>query len=93
MTRRELEELGFSKEQVDSIMKINGEDIENAKKVLNTTIFNLETENKALKGQVKERDKQIETIKNSTGDIETLKNTIAIKVVAYCNVNGGTINV
>lgn len=93
MTRRELEELGFSKEQVDSIMKINGEDIENAKKVLNTTIFNSETENKALKGQVKERDKQIETIKNSTGDIETLKNTIAIKVVAYCNVNGGTINV
>lgn len=50
MTRRELEELGFSKEQVDSIMKINGEDIENAKKVLNTTIFNSETENKALKG-------------------------------------------
>ncbi len=77
MTRKELEELGLSKEQIDSIMQINGVDIENAKKTLNTTISNLETENKALKGQVKERDKQIEDIKNSTGNIETLKNTIA----------------
>lgn len=31
MTRKQLEDLGLSKEQMDSIMKINGEDIENAK--------------------------------------------------------------
>ena len=31
MTRKQLEDLGLSKEQMDSVMKINGEDIENAK--------------------------------------------------------------
>ena len=31
MTRKQLEDLGLSKEQADSIMKINGDDIENAK--------------------------------------------------------------
>lgn len=31
MTRKQLEDLGLTKEQMDSVMKINGEDIENAK--------------------------------------------------------------
>lgn len=31
MTRKQLEDLGLTKEQVDSVMKINGDDIENAK--------------------------------------------------------------
>lgn len=34
MTRKQLEDLGLSKEQMDSVMKINGEDIENAKGVV-----------------------------------------------------------
>ena len=34
MTRKELEDLGLSKEQVDAVIKINGADIENAKSVL-----------------------------------------------------------
>ena len=34
MTRKQLEDLGLSKEQVDSIMKINGDDIENHKRVI-----------------------------------------------------------
>lgn len=31
MTRKQLEDLGLTKEQADSVMKINGDDIENAK--------------------------------------------------------------
>lgn len=34
MTRKQLEDLGLTKEQADSVMKINGDDIENAKGLL-----------------------------------------------------------
>lgn len=44
MTRKQLEDLGISKEQVDSIMKINGDDIENAKSASVAEIKNLQTE-------------------------------------------------
>ena len=44
MTRKELEDLGLSKEQVDSVIKINGTDIENAKTASATEIKNLQTE-------------------------------------------------
>lgn len=77
MTRKQLEDLGLSKEQVDSIMKINGEDIENAKSVSATEIKNLQTEIAGLNTQVKDRDAQLETLKASTGDAEAMKQQIA----------------
>lgn len=77
MTRKQLEDLGLSKEQVDSIMKINGDDIENAKSTANAEIKSLKTEVSGLKTQVSERDKQLETLKTSAGDNETLKQQIA----------------
>ena len=49
MTRKQLEDLGLSKEQVDSVMKINGDDIENAKAISATEIKNLKTEVDGLK--------------------------------------------
>nr|DAQ19554.1 MAG TPA: minor structural protein [Caudoviricetes sp.] len=73
MTRKQLEDLGVSKEQIDAIMKINGEDIENAKQ----DNKNLETEVKNLKAQINDRDIQLETLKASAGDNETLKQQIA----------------
>lgn len=73
MTRKQLEDLGVSKEQIDAIMKINGEDIENAKQ----DNKNLETEVKNLKVQINDRDTQLETLKASAGDNETLKQQIA----------------
>lgn len=76
MTRKQLEDLGLSKEQVDSIMKINGEDIENAKSVSATEIKNLQTEIAGLNTQVKDRDTQLETLKASTGDAEAMKQQI-----------------
>ena len=52
MTRKQLEDLGLTKEQVDSVMKINGDDIENAKGTAATEIKNLQTEVEGLKTQV-----------------------------------------
>lgn len=77
MTRKQLEELGLSKEQVDSIMKINGDDIEDAKTAATAETKNLQTEIDGLKTQVADRDKQLETLKASTGDAEAMKQQIA----------------
>lgn len=77
MTRKELEDLGLSKEQVDAVIKINGADIENAKSVSAAEIKNLETEVSGLKTQVSDRDKQLETLKATAGDNEALKTQIA----------------
>ena len=76
MTRKQLEDLGLTKEQVDSVMKINGDDIENAKGTALTEIKNLQTEVEGLKTQVGDRDKQLETLKASAGDNADLKKQI-----------------
>lgn len=69
MKRKDLEDLGLTKEQVDAVIKTNGEDVENAKRTL-------EDELKSYKKQVKERDDQLEQLKASTGDNEALKKQI-----------------
>lgn len=76
MTRKQLEDLGLTKEQADSVMKINGDDIENAKGTAATEIKNLQTEVEGLKTQVGDRDKQLETLKASAGDNADLKKKI-----------------
>lgn len=76
MTRKQLEDLGLTKEQADSVMKINGDDIENAKGIAATEIKNLQTEVDGLKTQVGDRDKQLETLKASAGDNADLKKQI-----------------
>lgn len=76
MTRKQLEDLGLTKEQADSVMKINGDDIENAKGTASTEIKNLQTEVEGLKTQVGDRDKQLETLKASAGDNADLKKRI-----------------
>lgn len=77
MKRSELEALGLNKEQVDAVIKINGDDIENAKKTAETEAQNVQAEVNSLKGQVKERDKQLETLKAKAGDNEELTKQIA----------------
>lgn len=76
MTRKQLEDLGLTKEQADSIIKINGDDIENAKSTSAAEIKNLQTEVDGLKTQVSDRDKQLETLKASAGDNADLKKQI-----------------
>ena len=77
MKRSELEALGLTKEQVDEVIKINGADIENAKKTAETEVQNAQKEVDLLKDQVKDRDKQLETLKATAGDNETLSKQIA----------------
>ena len=82
MTRKQLEDLGLTKEQADSVMKINGDDIENANGTASTEIKNLQTEVEGLKTQVGDRDKQLETLKASAGDNADLKKNIkAVKAL------------
>lgn len=76
MTRKQLEDLGLTKEQADSVMKINGDDIENAKGTSATEVKNLQAEVDGLKTQVSDRDKQLETLKTSAGDNADLKKQI-----------------
>lgn len=76
MKRKELEDLGLSKEQADAVIKINGADIENAKSTSAAEITNLTTENDSLGKQIKERDKQLEDLKKSAGDNADLQKQI-----------------
>ena len=59
MKRKFLEDLGLTKEQIDSIMAVNGEDIEKAKGDLADLKTQLETANNTIK----ERDTQLEELK------------------------------
>ena len=72
MTRAELEALGLTKEQIDSVMDINGNDIEKVK----TKLTDAEKEAETLKEQIKDRDKQLNDLKNSKEDLEGLKSQI-----------------
>lgn len=73
MKRRFLEDLGLTKEQVDSIMTENGADIENAKADYEA----LKTQLEAQKNQIEERDRQLEDLKKNAGNSEALQKQIA----------------
>lgn len=73
MKRKFLEDLGLEKEAIDKIMAENGSDIEAAKADYNSLKQQLEAAN----AQIQDRDTQLETLKNSTGDMESLKQQIA----------------
>lgn len=77
MTRKQLEDLGLTKEQADAAIKINDDDIENARAAYQLEVENLQTEVEGLKTQVGDRDKQLETLKASAGDNEVLQKQIA----------------
>lgn len=69
MERAFLKGLGLEKEIIDQIMAENGKDIELEK----SKTKELQTQLDTVNSTIKERDKQLETLKNSTGDIEELK--------------------
>jgi len=65
MKRKFLEDMGvLSAEQIDSIMKENGNDINAAK----ADVTSITTERDNLKEQLKDRDTQIENLKKTAGD-------------------------
>lgn len=72
MKRKFLEDLGLTKEQVDSIMAENGKDINEAK----GDVESIKAELKTAKDTIQERDTQLEGLKKSDGDNEELKKQI-----------------
>lgn len=79
MKRKFLEDLGLAKEIVDQIMAENGKDIESAKGDLDTEknkSSELEKEIEGYRSQIKDRDKQLEGLKKSTGNNEELQKKI-----------------
>ena len=77
MKRNFLEELGLSKEVIDSIMDENGKDIEKAKSSVSSEVNNLKAEIDGLNAQLTERNTQLETLKKDVADNESLVNQIA----------------
>ena len=73
MKRKFLEDLGLEKESIDKIMAENGNDVNTAKADYDSLKQQLDAANM----QIQERDIQLETLKNSTGDMEALKQQIA----------------
>ena len=73
MKRKFLEDLGLEKEAIDKIMAENGNDVNTAKADYDSLKQQLDAANM----QIQERDTQLETLKNSTGDMEALKQQIA----------------
>ena len=75
MNRKFLEDLGLEKDQINSIMEKNGESIEALKK----EVAEKDAKISELEGNIKERDKDIENLKNATDkvskeDYEALQN-------------------
>nr|DAM28925.1 MAG TPA: minor structural protein [Bacteriophage sp.] len=80
MKRKFLEDMGLEKEQVDKILDENSQDIGKAKgdlEKIQSDLTAAQQEITTLKGQVADRDVQLETLKNSTGDVEAMKQQIA----------------
>lgn len=72
MKRKQLEELGLQEEQIKKIMDLNGEDIQNAKDKASASNAEILEENKALKSQMSERDKDLKKLRTQVKDNEDL---------------------
>ncbi|MDN2612999.1 phage scaffolding protein [Apilactobacillus sp. EABW-1NA] len=75
MKREELKDLGLTAEQVDSIMKIHGTDVESFKSKY-ADYDELKTKNEELSKQVAKNEKDLKSLSKSTKDNEDLQNTI-----------------
>lgn len=77
MNRKTLEEMGLSKEQIDQIMKANGESIESAKASMQAQIDEITKDRDGLKAQITESTKQLQGLSKSAKDNEELTAKIA----------------
>jgi myosin heavy subunit len=76
MTQEELKALGLSDEQAAGVIGLYKEKLDNS--FIPKSRFNeVNEENKRLKGTISERDKQLEELSKSSGDIDQLKQQIA----------------
>lgn len=72
MERKFLKDLGIADDVIDKIMAENGKGINELKSAVETSKTTLAD----LQKQISERDKQLETLKKSSGDNEALKQQI-----------------
>lgn len=72
MKRDQLKELGLSDEQIQSVMDLNGKDINKTKE----NLASLTTENESLKNQISDRDKDLKKFKSQVKDSEDLEKQI-----------------
>lgn len=80
MKREELEKLGLTKEQIDTIMAENGKDIEASKTALaakEQELATKTTEAEGYKTQLSDRDKDIKELKKQAGNSEELNTKLA----------------
>ena len=75
MKREQLKELGLNDELIKKIMDLNGKDIQNAKDKAAANNDEALAENKALKDQLKERDKDLKDLRAKAKDNDELSNS------------------
>lgn len=73
MKTEELLEIGLTEEQANKVLAINGKDIERHKKAAETAKADLT----ATQEQLAQRDKDIEELKKSAGDVDGIKQQLA----------------
>lgn len=75
MKKEELVELGLDEETADKVAKASAEELKGF--IPKSRFDEVNTEKKRLETDIQERDTQIETLKNSTEDVEGLKKQIS----------------
>lgn len=74
MNKEELLKLGLTEEQAEKVLSANTEQLKGF--IPKARFDEVNNAKKQAEKDLSDRDKQLETLKNSTGDIETLKQTI-----------------
>ena len=74
MNKEDLLKLGLTEEQAEKVLSVNTEQLKGF--IPKVRFDEVNNAKKQAEKDLSDRDKQLETLKNSTGDVETLKNTI-----------------
>jgi len=74
MNKEELLKLGLSEEQIEKVLSVNTEQLEGF--IPKSRFDEVNNTKKQLEKDLKDRDVQLENLKNSSGDVETMKQTI-----------------
>ena len=74
MNKEDLLKLGLTEEQAEKVLSVNTEQLKGF--IPKARFDEVNNAKKQAEKDLSDRDKQLETLKNSTGDIETLKQTI-----------------
>ena len=74
MNKEDLLKLGLTEEQAEKVLSVNAEQLKGF--IPKARFDEVNNAKKQTEKDLSERDKQLEILKNSTGDIETLKQTI-----------------